>query len=81
MYICVQASGLSYQIGEALKSFTSFPVWALVFILCLITAGITEFTSNVATATIFLPILAELVSDISYTLYLCRFFTLRFTVT
>ncbi|ELT97227.1 hypothetical protein CAPTEDRAFT_162250 [Capitella teleta] len=55
-----KASGLSQIIGEALRSLTSLPVWLLVFLLCLITAGITEITSNVATATIFLPIIAEL---------------------
>ncbi len=41
-----------------------FPVWVLVLVLCIITAVFTQVTSNVATATIFLPILAELVRTI-----------------
>lgn len=39
------------------------PYWAIVIILCLLIATFTECTSNVATATLFLPVLASMVSS------------------
>lgn len=54
---------MSEIIGELFISFKAFPKWILVLILSTLTATFTEVTSNVATATIFLPILAELVSS------------------
>lgn len=60
--ICPQESGLSSDISDAFGEIGDIPLWVLVMVLCVITAGFTEITSNVATATIFLPILAELVS-------------------
>ena len=56
-----QYSGLSEWIGLKLAVFSDFPAWAMVLLICLIVAGFTEVASNTATATIFLPILAELV--------------------
>ncbi|ESN92179.1 hypothetical protein HELRODRAFT_89773 [Helobdella robusta] len=53
-------SGLSGHIGEMLISFRDLPIFLISVILCLITITLTTFTSNVATATIFMPILAEL---------------------
>lgn len=53
-------SGLSAVIGEALSSFRYLPPWAIVTIMCLIATVITSFTSNMATTTIFIPILAEM---------------------
>lgn len=38
------------------------PPWAIAIILCLLIATFTECTSNVATATLFLPVLASMVS-------------------
>ncbi|MEQ2213314.1 hypothetical protein XENOCAPTIV_012841 [Xenoophorus captivus] len=40
----------------------SVPPWAIVIILCLLIATFTECASNVATATLFLPILASMVT-------------------
>jgi len=57
-----QVSGLSQVIGKFFVSFRDFPAWLLALILSALTAASTEVTSNVATATIFLPIIAELVS-------------------
>ena len=37
----------------------SLPPWALVGVICVIIAGLTEVTSNMATANILLPVLAE----------------------
>lgn len=41
----------------------SIPPWAIAIILCLFIATFTECASNVATATLFLPILASMVSE------------------
>ena len=68
-------SGLSAVIGDMLISFQAMPAWALVLVLCLLTVALTTFTSNVATATIFMPILAELVSSV---LFVCEEQILRY---
>jgi len=39
----------------------SIPPWAIGIVVCLMIATFTECTSNVATATLFLPILASMV--------------------
>ena len=57
-----QTSGLSATIGQMLGIFTELSPWVIALLLSLVTVAITTFTSNVATATIFIPILAELVS-------------------
>jgi len=54
-------SGLSREIGKLFVSFRDFPAWLLALLLSALTATFTEVTSNIATATIFLPIIAELV--------------------
>ena len=56
-----QKSGLSGVIGGVFTAWQAIPPWALTLCLSLVTAGFTEVTSNAATATIFLPILAKLV--------------------
>jgi len=56
-----QVSGLSQVIGKFFENFRAFPAWLLALLLSALTAVFTEVTSNVATATIFLPIVAELV--------------------
>jgi len=57
-----QRSGLSKMVGCNLKVFTHMDVWIMNLIICLIVAGATEITSNSATATLLMPIMAELVS-------------------
>lgn len=57
-----QKSGLSAKIGEQLESLESLPDWAIVFCIAAIVAGLTEVTSNTATTTLFLPVVANLVS-------------------
>lgn len=54
----VMASGLSEIIGDALASFTELPLWLLVFLIGLSVSFLTEVTSNTATATLLMPILA-----------------------
>ena len=55
-----KVSGLSQWFGEQCSSLGFIPSWATVVIVCVMLACFTEVTSNIATATIFLPILAEL---------------------
>lgn len=43
----------------------NIPPWAIAVILCLLIATFTECTSNVATATLFLPVLASMVSSLT----------------
>ncbi|XP_073523934.1 Na(+)/citrate cotransporter-like [Phyllobates terribilis] len=58
------ASGLSYWLGEQMTFLHSIPAWAIAMILSLMIAVFTECASNVATATLFLPILASMAKSI-----------------
>ena len=53
-----QITGLADWIGQQLVFFKGLPVPLLVLALCLLVTFMTELTSNVATATLFMPILA-----------------------
>ncbi|MFI4853962.1 MAG: SLC13 family permease [Phycisphaerales bacterium JB065] len=53
-------TGLDQQIGLALKSVTDLPPVLVVLILCLGVTFLTEVTSNTATATLLMPILAAM---------------------
>ncbi|XP_054857268.1 solute carrier family 13 member 2 [Eublepharis macularius] len=55
-----EASGLSKWLGSKLTPLQSIPYPAITFLICLLIAVFTECTSNVATTTLFLPILASL---------------------
>ncbi len=55
-----QKSGLSDGIGHALAGLASLPPWALTATLCLVVTFLTEVTSNTATCTLLMPILASL---------------------
>lgn len=55
-----RVSGLSKFVGHQLASFDIMPPAAIVFVVCIIAAALTEVASNTATATILLPILANL---------------------
>ncbi|XP_031324224.2 solute carrier family 13 member 2 [Camelus dromedarius] len=59
-----EASGLSTWLGDKLTPLESVPSPAIAFILCLLIATFTECTSNVATTTLFLPILASMAQAI-----------------
>ncbi|XP_051962552.1 Na(+)/citrate cotransporter [Xyrauchen texanus] len=59
-----EESGLSKWLGNQLTPLYSIPPWAIVIILCLLIAIFTECTSNVATATLFLPVLASMSQSI-----------------
>ncbi|CAN9510896.1 unnamed protein product [Ophioblennius macclurei] len=57
-------SGLSKWMGEQMTPLQNIPPWAIAIILCLLIATFTECTSNVATATLFLPVLASMSQSI-----------------
>ncbi|XP_074467210.1 Na(+)/citrate cotransporter-like [Sebastes fasciatus] len=60
-----EESGLSRWLGAQMTPLHSIPPWAIAVVLCLLIATFTECTSNVATATLFLPILASMSQSIS----------------
>ncbi|CAL8362468.1 unnamed protein product [Merluccius merluccius] len=59
-----EVSGLSMWMGEQMTPLRTIPPWAIAIILCLLIATFTECTSNVATATLFLPVLASMSQSI-----------------
>jgi sodium-dependent dicarboxylate transporter 2/3/5 len=56
-------SGLSGVIGAYLSELKFLSPWIIVMIMCLVATTITSFTSNMATTTIMIPILAEVASS------------------
>ncbi len=52
------ASGLSTILGEWLSSLANLPVIVMLLTICLVVTYLTEITSNTATATLLMPILA-----------------------
>lgn len=60
--ICIakafSASGLSDLMGQGLTGLSTLPVFLLILCLCLFITFLTEITSNTATATLLMPILA-----------------------
>ena len=58
----LQKSGLSVALGSMFDNFQNFQPWVLALVLSAITSAVTQITSNTATSTIFLPIVAQLVS-------------------
>ena len=59
--ILFQSSGLSEWIGTQLTPLNALSPFVANLICCLVICALTQCTSNTSTATIFLPILAELV--------------------
>ncbi|KAM8976087.1 solute carrier family 13 member 2 isoform 2-T2 [Pelodytes ibericus] len=59
-----EESGFSMWLGEKLTPLQNIPSAAIALVLCLLIATFTECTSNVATTTLFLPILASMAKAI-----------------
>ncbi|KAM8974779.1 solute carrier family 13 member 4 isoform 2-T2 [Pelodytes ibericus] len=55
-----KTSGLSTWIGRQMECLSSLPSWAVSLLACVLVSGVTEFVSNPATVTIFLPIVCSL---------------------
>jgi sodium-dependent dicarboxylate transporter 2/3/5 len=51
-------SGLAALIGEALGGLSELPIFLLILAICLVVTFVTEMTSNTATATLLMPVLA-----------------------
>ncbi|XP_058484322.1 Na(+)/citrate cotransporter-like [Solea solea] len=60
-----EESGLSRWLGTQMTPLQSIPPWAIAIVICLLVATFTECASNVATATLFLPILASMSQSMS----------------
>lgn len=55
-----EESGLSKWLGDSLTPLQKIPPYAISLLLCLLVATFTECSSNTATTTLFLPILASM---------------------
>ncbi len=55
-----QSSGLSTLLGNSIGGLRTLPVLVLVLVICLSVTFLTELTSNTATATLLMPILAAI---------------------
>ncbi|XP_076861624.1 solute carrier family 13 member 4 [Brachyhypopomus gauderio] len=55
-----KVSGLSVWIGRQLEPMSGLPPWAVTLLACLLVSAVTEFASNPATLTVFLPIISTL---------------------
>jgi len=53
-----KSTGLDQWIGQQLSGIQALPLWMVILTLCLGITFLTEFTSNTATATMILPVIA-----------------------
>jgi len=60
------ASGLSELLGQWLTSLANLPAILMILTICLVVTYLTEITSNTATATLLMPILAVAASASGY---------------
>ncbi|NXY35311.1 S13A5 protein, partial [Pomatorhinus ruficollis] len=58
------SSGLSAWLGHQMTPLVSIPPWAIATVVSLIIAVFTECTSNVATATLFLPVFSSMATSV-----------------
>uniref|UniRef100_A0A7E4V4F1 Protein I'm not dead yet n=1 Tax=Panagrellus redivivus TaxID=6233 RepID=A0A7E4V4F1_PANRE len=56
----VESSGLSAVISSQLTRIENVPEWAFVLFSCILVTALTEFSSNIATASIFIPLVANI---------------------
>lgn len=56
----VEKSGLSHLIGEKLAALDALPEWVFIGLACTMVTALTEFSSNVATASIFIPMVSSI---------------------
>ncbi|NXY90388.1 S13A5 protein, partial [Alcedo cyanopectus] len=57
-------SGLSAWLGHQMSPLGSIPPWAIATVISVVIAVFTECTSNVATATLFLPVFSSMATSI-----------------
>ncbi|WP_404810375.1 SLC13 family permease [Microbulbifer pacificus] len=61
-----EISGLSDLMGQGLTFLTDMPLWLMLILLCLSVTFLTEITSNTATATLLMPILAVVATSAGF---------------
>ncbi|NOZ95268.1 MAG: hypothetical protein GXP47_11100 [Acidobacteria bacterium] len=66
----VHASKLDVWLAGRLEGLHTLPIWAVVFIVVLLTAFVTNLTSNTATATLMMPVMAALAEGLHASPYL-----------
>jgi sodium-dependent dicarboxylate transporter 2/3/5 len=54
-----ETSGLSEALGAALSGIAALPIWLTLLFVCLSVTFLTEVTSNTATATLLMPVMAS----------------------
>ena len=60
-----KVSGLSILLAHYLSALAALPPFAVMFLMCLLASAMTEIASNAAVASILLPIVAQIVRDIT----------------
>ncbi len=67
-----EVTGLACWIGESVHGFSALPVIGMIAVICLMITFLTEVTSNTATITMILPVLAamEVSMDVSPLLFM-----------
>ena len=60
-----KVSGLSYWLGHKLSVIQFLPPVVVSILMCLVATVLTEVASNTATASILLPIVAQMVTNLS----------------
>jgi len=61
-----KVSGLSIWIGQSLSGLAALPPIAIMILMCLMASTLTEVASNTATASILLPIVAQMVNSCKF---------------
>jgi sodium-dependent dicarboxylate transporter 2/3/5 len=57
----ITSTGLAQWIGDQLSPLTTLPLWLLATVVVIVVVIVTEFASNVATASGFIPVIAGIV--------------------
>ncbi|MFC1729876.1 SLC13 family permease [candidate division KSB1 bacterium] len=64
------SSGLSEWLGQNLETLQALPTWMFIFMVALLVTFLTELTSNIATASIFMPVMGGLATGVGFHPYL-----------
>lgn len=62
----MRQSGVTLALGAALTGLEGLPLWAVLLLVCTLLTFLTELTSNTATASILLPVLASAAVTMGY---------------
>ncbi|MFZ1728882.1 MAG: DASS family sodium-coupled anion symporter [Bacteroidota bacterium] len=62
----MRQSGVTMYLGNSLLGMQGLPLWLIIVLICTLLTFLTELTSNTATATILLPVLASAAVTLGY---------------